>query len=134
MVMHPRTVEAFVDEIEKIAASPALIGAGIGAGASGVLGGLKEWDRRLDEDRSNVGPDQSRKLRTKRLKRLAAGMALGAGAGAVGGHYAGKGVKALTGELKGVSEHAANTLSKGFSGGLQEGSKGVFWNMFKRRK
>jgi len=121
---------SFSDELEKIASAG--IGAGIGAGLSALQGGMKEWDRRLDEDKYNLTGEQKAELRKRRTKRLGAGVGIGAGAGAAIGHYTGKAVKGLSNEMKGVSEHAANTLSKGFSGGIREGSKGLAWNVFRR--
>jgi hypothetical protein len=101
---------AFSDELQKIAAHPAVIGAGIGAGITGLSGGMKEWDNRLDEEKHNLSPEQKQKLRDRRQARLATGVGVGTAAGAAVGHYAGKAVKNVANEAKGVAEHGKKLL------------------------
>lgn len=154
--MDLRTVRAFSDELEKISASPALIGAGIGAGIAGLRGGMKEWDSRLDEDRYQITPEQKKELRSRRLARLATGVALGAGAGALAGHFGGKAVRSIADEARAVANHSgqvldrsidrlgehykapfqgtqAQALGENLGAGMKRGLKGGFWQLFKRK-
>lgn len=106
-------------QLEKKAdAKSALIGAGIGAGLSGYRTGMSEWDRRIKEDETpSLSAEERTRRRKQRLHRLAATVATGAGAGAIGGHFVGKGVHALTSHAteagKGLAEHGARVIEEG---------------------
>ena len=113
--MNKPSFSSFVEETEKLASAG--IGAGIGAGLAGLHGGLKEWDRRIDEDKNpSPSPETQEKHRKRRLKRLATGVALGAGAGALTGHYAAKGyakaVNHVGEKAKELTQHAGKTLDE----------------------
>lgn len=93
--MHIITLTAFEEELEKIAASSATIGAGIGAGLALLHGAAQEIDHRAKEDRElqamapELQPEAARFIqnaRRDRAKTVAARTALLGAAGSALGY------------------------------------------------
>lgn len=118
-------LDAFLDELEKIAdAKSALIGAGIGGALSTHGAGMREWDRRIQEDENpTLSAEEKMHRRRSRLKRFAAGVATGAAAGGAAGHFAGKGVKALTDHGHVFVQRATDVAAKGVKQGITDAVK-----------
>ncbi len=119
----PISFSAFADELEKIAASPAAIGAGLGAGLSGLRSGLHEWDQRSHENRSKITP-KVQADRTHRIKRMGVDAALSATAGGAlahgGAKLYGKGLDAAGKKARSVSRHAGKLLGKALDTSLDK--------------
>lgn len=147
--MNLYTIRSFEDELEKISGS-ATIGASIGAITALAPSLLKEWDDRHTENQMLMRvPEKERpaaksfinRNRLHRLGRLAVKTGIMSAGGAALGHYGHKAAvgladsvsKKITENLKPASEHAAEVLGKGFSKGIKEGGKGLFWKFFKRK-
>lgn len=125
------TLLSFEDELEKIsgarldaakafASSVAKRPAAVGAALGGSLGGLSnvrsEMKKRDLEDFLGKNPEDTKKNRRSRLKRMALSTAASAGTGALLGHAGSKGVAALKGAGKkaidSVAGKAENIVTK----------------------
>lgn len=146
------TLTSFEEELGLIkeASAAKALGA-MGAGATLLHGGLKEWDTRAAERRAlaKLPPEQHslakhhvEDARTHRLKRMGVNAALAGGTGLLAGHYGSKAVKHLSetaskGLATNLKPALEEALAKGHAKGIQEGSQGSFWralNPFKKKE
>lgn len=112
------SLDSFFDEMEKIGASPAAIGAGLGLGSSALRSGMKEWEHRTSDHKDSPSHKKHR------LARAGVDAALSAAGGATlahgGAKLYNKGLDAAGKKARSVSRHASKLLGKALDTSLNK--------------